>query len=96
MAKTINKKISVKTSADKPLGKPLPGNKTLVIEPVVRFHAIKYSENTEEGEEVEIIFIYNSNLSISKQKLVKRKFPYIDTFDPEGPTIVYAMCNLTV
>ena len=57
MSKTINKKISVKTSEDKPSGKPLPGNKTLVIEPVVRFHAIKDSENTEEGEEVEILFI---------------------------------------
>ena len=96
MSKIINRKISVKTSAYNPLGRPPPGNKTLGIEPVVLFHAIEDSENTEEEKEVEILVIYNIILTASNQNLVYRKFPYIDTFDNEGPTIVDAMCDLTV
>ena len=42
MAKNISKKISVKASAAKPLGKTTPEDKTLGIEPVIRFHAIEY------------------------------------------------------
>ena len=41
MVKTISKKISVKASAAKPSGKPLPGNKTLGIEPDIRFYDIE-------------------------------------------------------
>ena len=33
---------------------------------------------------------------VSKKKLMKRKFPYINMFDHEGPTIVRSMRNLTV
>ena len=96
MEKTLSKKISVKASAAKPLGKPPPGGETLGIEPVVRFHAIEYCDKTEEGEEAEILVIYDSSLAASKQNLVKRKFPYIDTFDHEGPTVVGALYDLTV
>ena len=32
----------------------------------------------------------------SKQNLMKRKFPYIDTFDHNGPVVIGAMHNLTV
>ena len=32
----------------------------------------------------------------SKQNLVKRKFPYIDMFEHEGPKFISAMRNLTV
>ena len=96
MEKTISKKISVKASAAKPLGKPPPGDKTLGIEPVVRFHAIEDCDNTEEVEEAEILVIYDSSLAAYKQNLVKTKFPYIDTFDHEGPTVVGALYDLTV
>ena len=31
----------------------------------------------------------------SKQNLVNKKFPYIDTFDHEGPAVISAMHDLT-
>ena len=96
MAKTITKKISIKYSTAKPLGKPPSGNKTIGIDPAIRFHAIEEDYYTEEGEELEIRVIYNSSLTASKQNLVKRKFPYIDTFDNEGPTLFSAVHNLTI
>ena len=33
---------------------------------------------------------------VYKQNLVNRKFPYIGTFDHEGPIVVSVMCNITV
>ena len=51
MAKTISKKISVKASAAKPLGKPPTGDKTLRIDPAILFYAIEGSDKTEEVEE---------------------------------------------
>ena len=41
MVKTISKKISVKASAAKPSGKPLPRNKTIGIETDIRFYDIE-------------------------------------------------------
>ena len=96
MEKTISKKSSVKASATNPSGKPPPGDKTIGLDPEIRFYAIEDSDDTEEGEQAEIIVIYYSSLSTSKQNLVKRKFPYIFTFDHEGPTVVIVICNLTV
>ena len=96
MANTISKNISVKASSSKPSGKPLPGGKTLGFQTAIYFYAIEDSDDTEEGEQAEIIVIYYSSLSTSKQNLVKRKFPYIFTFDHEGPTVVIVICNLTV
>ena len=49
MAKTISKKISVKASAAKPLGKPPPRDKTLGLEPAICFYAIEDGDDTEEG-----------------------------------------------
>ena len=40
MAKTISKKISVKASSAKPLGKPPTGDKTFGLDPEIRFYAI--------------------------------------------------------
>ena len=40
--------------------------------------------------------VYDSILAVSKQNLVKRQFPYIDTFDNEGPVIINAMRDLSV
>ena len=95
MAKTIIKKSSVKASASKPLGKPPTGYKTLGIDLSIHLHDIKYVDDTEEVEESEILFIYTSILAASKQNLVKKKFPYIKTFDYEGPTVLSSMRNLT-
>ena len=47
MAKTISRKSSVKASAAKPPGKPLPGDKTLVIEPEIRFYELEYIDKIE-------------------------------------------------
>ena len=47
MANTISKKISVKASADKPSGKPSPGDKTLGIEPDIRVYTIEDGDETE-------------------------------------------------
>ena len=47
MAKIIGRKSSVKASAAKPPGKPLPGDKTLVIEPEIRFYELEYIDKIE-------------------------------------------------
>ena len=96
MTKIISKKISVKASESKPLGKPPPGDKTFGIDTDIRFCAIEYGDETEEGEESEILVVYDSSLAGSKQNLVKRKFPYIDTFNHEVPVVISAMRDLTV
>ena len=79
MAKTISNKISAKDSSVKPLGKPPPGDKTFGLEPDILFYAIEYLDETEKGEEAEILVVYDSSLAASKQNLIKRNFPYIDT-----------------
>ena len=56
MVKTISKKISVKASAAKPFGKPLPGDKTSELDPDIRFYAIEYGYETEEVEQAETFF----------------------------------------
>ena len=38
---------TIKASTDKPNSKPPPGDKTLGIEPVVRFYEIEDGDNTE-------------------------------------------------
>ena len=50
MANTTSKKISVKDSEAKPLGKPPTGDKTLGIEPKIHLYAIEDGEDTKEGE----------------------------------------------
>ena len=95
MAKTISRKISVKASAAKPLGKPPPGDKTPGLEPAIRFYELEDGDKTEEGEESEILVIHDSRLVVSKKKLVKRKFSYINTFDHEGPSVASTMKDLT-
>ena len=75
MAKTISNKISAKDSAVKTLGKPLPGDKTFGIEPAIRFYAIEDGDETEKGEESEILVVYDSSLASYKQILVKRHSP---------------------
>ena len=40
--------------------------------------------------------MYDSSLAESKQNFIKRQFPYIYTFDHEGPVVINEMCNLTV
>ena len=70
MAKTISKKISVKDSAANSLGKPPTRDKTLGVEPEILFYELEDVDETTEGEEVEIIFVHDSNLRyISKNSL---------------------------
>ena len=57
-------------STAKPNGKPPPVDKTLGIDPYIHFYEIEEFDNTEEGEEAEILFIHNSSLASYKQKLV--------------------------
>ena len=64
------------------------------IDPEIRFYAIEDIDETEEGEESEIPDIHNSRLAVSKKNLIKRKFPYIDTFDHELTALVSAMHEL--
>ena len=51
MSKTISKKSSVKSSADKPPEKPLPGDNNFGIEPDIRSYTIEDADETEEVEE---------------------------------------------
>ena len=45
-----SEKISVKASVEKLSGKPPPGGKNFGLDPSIRFYAIKYGDETEEGE----------------------------------------------
>ena len=38
----------------------------------------------------------DKSLAATNKNLVKNNFPYIDTFDHQGPTMLRAMFNLTV
>ena len=96
MAKTISKKISVKASAAKHSSKPPPVDKTLGLDPVISFYTLKDGDETAEAEEAQILVIHNSNLAVSKQNLVKRKFPYINTFYHEVTSVVNVIRDLTI
>ena len=48
MEKTTSNKISVKDLAAKPLGNPLPGDKTFGLEPAIRFYTIEDDDENEE------------------------------------------------
>ena len=95
MGKTTDKKSSVKASSAKPLGKPPHGDKNLGLEPAIRFYMLEDGDETAEGEESEIPVFHDSSLALSKKNFVKRKFPYINTFDHEGPAVVNTMRDLT-
>ena len=81
MAITIHKNKYFEYSAAKPAGKPLPRDKTFGIEPDIRFYSIEDGDETGKGEEEEILVVYDSSLTASEKIFVKRKFPYINTFD---------------
>ena len=84
MGKTPNKEISVKASEAKPSDKPPPRDKSLEIETKIRFYTLEDDDDTAGGEESEILFVHYYSLAVYKQKLFKRKFPYINTFNHEG------------
>ena len=67
MENTIIRKSSVKALASKPSIKPLPRDETLGLEPAIRFCELEDGDDTEEGEESEIMVIHNSSLAASKQ-----------------------------
>ena len=87
MVKTISSKSLVKASTTKTSGNNTPEDKTLGINPAIQFYTLEDSNETEEGEEAEILVINNSSLAASKQNLVKRKFPNMDTFDNKGHAV---------
>ena len=93
---SISKKISVKASASKPLGKPPLVDKWFGLETAIRFYYIEDGYETEKREESEILVVYDSSLASYKQNLVKWQFPYIDTLDHEGPVAINAMRDLIV
>ena len=95
MAKTISKKISGKASVAKPSEKPPSGDKTLGIDPEICLYTLEDGDETSEGEESGILVVYNSNLGVSKQNLVKRKLTYIDTLNHEGNAVVNTMSYRT-
>ena len=78
------------------MGETLPRDKTLGLDPAIRLYAIEDSGYTEKVEEAEILVFCNSSLESSKKNLVKSKFPYIDTFDHEGPAFISGMRDITV
>ena len=82
--------------SSKPLGNPPPGDKTIKLDSTSRFYALEEVNETKEGEEAEILFFHDLSLVASKQNFVKREFPYIDTFDHEGPVVISAMRDLTI
>ena len=94
-AKSISKKSSAKASSANNLVKPSPRDKSFGLEPAIRFYEIEDGDETEKGEKSEILVVYDSSLAESKQNLIKRQFPYIDTFDHEGPVVINTMHNLT-
>ena len=96
MGKNTSKKISVKISAAQPSGNTPLGDKTWGIETAIKFYDIYDRDDTEEGEESEILVVHESSLTISKKNLVKRELPYIDTFDHEGPVAVSVIHNITI
>ena len=49
MVKPISNKNSVKDSTAKPLGKPLPGDKTCGLEPAIHFYEIEDGDETEKS-----------------------------------------------
>ena len=49
ISKTVSLK-PVKSSTANPRGKPLPGDKTLWLDPDIHFYEIEDGDNTEEGD----------------------------------------------
>ena len=72
-----------------------PGDKTFGIGPYIRLYTIEEGDNTEEGEDAEILIIHDKSLASTKQNLVKRKLPYIDMFNNQGHAVLCAMRNIT-
>ena len=49
----------MKASTAKPLGEPLPGGKTLRLNPSIRLYEIEDGDKTEEVEDAEILIIHD-------------------------------------
>ena len=65
------------------------------LDPDICFYDIEDGNDTERGEEAEILVVYDSILATSKKNLVKRQFLYTHTFDHEVPVFINAMRDLT-
>ena len=71
MADSISKRNEVKASTAKPSSKPRPRDKSLGIDPAIRFYLIKEGGNTEEGEKQISLSFTNKAQWQSKQDLWK-------------------------
>ena len=96
LARENSKRKAVNYSTDKPNSKPPPGDKSLGIDPDIRFYKTEDGYLTEEVQEEEILTMHDKILTATKKNIVKRKFPYIDTFENQGPSVVRAMKNIAV
>ena len=85
----------MKSSTVKPLRNPPPGDKHLGLETAICFCELEEGDNTKEGEDAEILIIQDKILASTKQNLIKRKLPYIDTFDKQVAAVACAMRDLT-
>ena len=96
IARSSSNRNSAKASTAKPLVKPPPGNKYIVLEPAIRVYEIYDSDNTKKVKYAEILGIQDKRLVTTKQNLTKRKFPYINTFNHKVPAVACVMRNLTI
>ena len=84
MAKTTRKKCSVKASAAKPSGNPPTGDKTFGTETAICFYAIEDGDDTEKGEEAEILFVTTkasqqlSNKENKQESLSSKLNPHVN------------------
>ena len=81
----------MKASTYKYSGRPLSGGKALGLDSAICFYEIEDSDTDEELEESGILIIHDKSLVTTKQNLVKRKFPYIDTFIRQVTAVVRKM-----
>ena len=95
MTKTVSLK-PVKASAANNNGKPPPGDKTLGVDPDIRFYEIEDGDKTEEVEESEILVVHYSSLASFNKSLFKRKFPWVEMFYYEVPTMINVICYAKV
>ena len=95
MARSISKRNPENVPTANPQYIPPYGDESLSLDPAIRLYKIEDGDRAEEGKDTEILIIQDISLPATNQKLVKRKFLYIDTFDHMGPAVVRTMCNLT-
>ena len=70
MARSMSKRNSANASTAKPSGKIPPGDKSFGLEQYIRFYLVEDGDNTEEGEESEILIIHDKILTETNQRSI--------------------------